>query len=117
MSLAYVDLGAPDAPPIVLLHALGESADDWAVVADRLLREGWRLVALDLRGHGGSDQPGEYSFGAMTTDVTAALDRLWLHDVVLVGHSMGGNVAPGGRHAAGPRGAPGRRGQLPAVRP
>jgi pimeloyl-ACP methyl ester carboxylesterase len=93
VSLAYVDLGAPDAPPIVLLHALGESADDWAVVADRLLREGWRLVALDLRGHGGSDQPGEYSFDAMTTDVTAALDRLGLRDVVLVGHSMGGNVA------------------------
>jgi 3-oxoadipate enol-lactonase len=84
--------GHLSAPNMVLLHALGEQATSWNSVTPRLASL-FRVVNLDLRGHGGSDWPGNYSFELMRDDVIAVLDALGLHDVVLVGHSMGGTVA------------------------
>jgi 3-oxoadipate enol-lactonase len=84
--------GNPDAPPLVLLHALGENATSWDAVALRLAPH-FSLLALDLRGHGASDWPGTYSHELMRDDVTGVLDALGLSDVVLVGHSLGGAVA------------------------
>ncbi|MFB9459214.1 alpha/beta fold hydrolase [Streptomyces antimycoticus] len=90
--LAYQVSGPPDAPPLVLLHALGEDATDWDVVAPVLARSR-RVYALDLRGHGQSDWPRDYSLELMRADVLAVLDELALGQVELVGHSMGGIVA------------------------
>lgn len=90
--LAYEVSGSPDAPAMVLLHALGERAANWAPVTPRLA-EHFHVFALDLRGHGGSDWPGSYSFQLMCDDVVAALDQLGLAKVTLAGHSMGGAVA------------------------
>ena len=84
--------GAEGAPPAVLLHGLGESAATWDDVVPALA-DGHRVVALDLRGHGGSGRPGRYSYELMRDDVLAALDRLGLPAVTLVGHSMGAMVA------------------------
>ncbi|HEX2772657.1 MAG TPA: alpha/beta hydrolase [Micromonosporaceae bacterium] len=84
--------GAPTAPPMVLLHALGEDAHSWDVVVDEFARA-FRVFAIDLRGHGESDRPGVYSFELMRDDVLAVLDRLGLNRVTMVGHSMGGIVA------------------------
>src|SRR5215475_10284339 len=66
--LAYAVSGESDAAPMVLLHALGERAADWQPVADRFT-ERFRVFAFDLRGHGDSDWPGEYSFQLMRDDV------------------------------------------------
>ena len=90
--LAYEVSGVPDAPPMVLLHALGERGSTWAPVSARLA-EGYRVFAFDLRGHGDSDWPGIYSFELMRDDVIGALNQLGLYEVTLVGHSMGGTVA------------------------
>lgn len=90
--LAYQVSGPPDAPPLVLLHALGEDAADWNVVAHGFARS-WRVYALDLRGHGRSDWPGDYSLQLMRDDVLGFLDALGLDRVDLIGHSMGGIVA------------------------
>ena len=84
--------GDPDASPLVLLHALGEDSRDWGGVAGELGRHR-RLYALDLRGHGASDWPGEYSYPLMRDDVLAALDSQGLEAVDLLGHSMGALVA------------------------
>ncbi|MDH6436519.1 3-oxoadipate enol-lactonase [Streptomyces sp. SAI-144] len=84
--------GPPDAPPLVLLHALGEDATDWEAVVPALARSR-RVYALDLRGHGRSDWPGEYSLELMQADVLQFLDALGLGPVDLIGHSMGGIVA------------------------
>jgi pimeloyl-ACP methyl ester carboxylesterase len=91
-SLAYQVSGEPDAPPMVLLHALGEQASNWAPVMPRLAGH-YRVVAVDLRGHGRSDWPGAYSFELMRDDVIALIEQLGLGEVVLIGHSMGGMVA------------------------
>jgi 3-oxoadipate enol-lactonase len=90
--LVYDVTGDPGAPPMVVLHALGDSRADWAPVLARFT-PGHRVYAVDLRGHGDSDRPGTYSFPAMCADVLGLLDELRLTDIVLVGHSMGGVVA------------------------
>ena len=90
--LAYEVVGSAEAPPMVLLHALGERGADWEPVAATFAKR-FRVFAFDLRGHGDSDWPGEYSFRLMRDDVIGALERLGLSKVTLAGHSMGGAVA------------------------
>jgi 3-oxoadipate enol-lactonase len=90
--LAYRMSGDPGAPPLVLLHALGEDGTGWdRVAAD--LASSWRVYVPDLRGHGRSDHPGTYSYELMRDDVIGLMDALGLDRVTLIGHSMGGVVA------------------------
>ena len=90
--LAYRESGPPSAPPLLLLHAMGESGADWEQVA-AALSGSWHVYALDLRGHGRSDWPGRYTLALLRDDVIAFLDALGLPEVTVVGHSMGGAVA------------------------
>ena len=89
--LAYRVWGSPGAPPLVLLHGLGDSAADWGGVGPAFGGH-WRVYAPDLRGHGRSGRPGDYSVELMAADVLAFLDALRLDRVDLIGHSMGGLV-------------------------
>lgn len=78
--------------PLVLLHALGEQGGDWdGIVRERFDRR-FRTIALDLRGHGRSDWPGDYSVDLMSRDVAEVLDLRGVADAVVVGHSLGGAV-------------------------
>jgi len=86
--LAYRTWGTAGAPPLVLLHALGEQSSDWAAIA-RALESSWRVYAPDLRGHGTSDWTGPYTIEQLTADLGAFLDALGLHRVALGGHSIG----------------------------
>ena len=80
--------------PVVLLHGLASNARIWDGVASRLAGTGLRVVALDLRGHGASDQPSVgYDFGSVGRDLEAALAGLGLERPVVAGHSWGANVA------------------------
>ncbi|HEY1822560.1 MAG TPA: alpha/beta hydrolase [Trebonia sp.] len=90
--MSYEVTGDPAAPPMVLLHALGERASDWAPVTPAFAQR-CRVYAPDLRGHGGTDWPGNYSFQLMRDDIIGLLDHLGLRDVILIGHSMGAVVA------------------------
>ena len=91
VTLAYDDIGRSDGDVLVLLHALGEQRSSWSAVTPGLA-ERYRVVSLDLRGHGDSDWPGTYSFRLMAADLLDALEVLALRRVTLVGHSMGGAV-------------------------
>jgi 3-oxoadipate enol-lactonase len=90
--IAYRLVGEVGAPPVVLLHALGEESSTWDVVV-AALAPFFRVVTLDFRGHGHSDRPGDYSFELMRDDVFGLLDHLGLNRTSVVGHSMGGTVA------------------------
>jgi 3-oxoadipate enol-lactonase len=92
LRLGYETWGAPGAPPLVLLHALGEDSSDWRAIAPALA-DRYRVYALDLRGHGRSDHPGTYSYELLRDDVLAFLDVLGLDRIVLVGHSLGAFIA------------------------
>lgn len=87
--LAAETAGPPDGPPLLLLHALGEDRTSWRAVAARLAADGWRTIAVDLRGHGQSGHPGGYAFEDMRDDVLALLDAAGLPEVTLVAHSLG----------------------------
>jgi rifampin ADP-ribosylating transferase len=93
LSVRYASTGADAGPPIVLLHAWGESLR----VFDRLrplLPAGSPVLAYDQRGHGHSDKPPDgYGLGAFAADVIAFLDAFGLPRAVLVGTSSGGYVA------------------------
>jgi non-heme chloroperoxidase len=94
--LAVRMAGPEDAPAIVLLHGWAQSGAAWsAQLADRSLTADYRLVAMDLRGHGVSDVPdiaGGYDDSrAWADDVKAVIDLVG-RPVVLVGWSYGGAV-------------------------
>ena len=79
--------------PLLFLHGLGDSADQFEPIAARLPGN-WRLLALDQRGHGGSFKPaGGYSPFDFADDMKAFLDALGVSSAHLFGHSMGGRNA------------------------
>ncbi|NGN62872.1 alpha/beta fold hydrolase [Streptomyces sp. A7024] len=84
--------GRAEAPPLVLLHGLGASGADWDRIAPHLAAH-WQVFAVDLRGHGYSDWPGEYAFPQFGEDVAGFIGGLGLGPVHLVGHSLGGIAA------------------------
>ncbi|MCE4946121.1 MULTISPECIES: alpha/beta fold hydrolase [Streptomyces] len=90
--LAYRVWGETDAPAAVLLHCLGEDGEDWRGVVGRLATT-HRVFALDQRGHGRSDWPGEYGFERWRDDAIGFVQALGLGPVTLVGHSLGATAA------------------------
>jgi pimeloyl-ACP methyl ester carboxylesterase len=79
--------------PVVFLHGLGSSTRDWEPQTGAL-RDGWRCIALDMRGHGQTEKPrGPYSVKGFAADTLALLDQLEIEAAHLVGVSMGGMVA------------------------
>ena len=92
----YIDVGERDAPLVVLVHGFASSLNAWAGVTPALVREGYRVVALDLKGFGWTDRPrGDYSPKAQAELVLALLDELGLGErrFGLVAHSWGSSVA------------------------
>ncbi len=82
-----------EGPPVILLHGLGSSADDWVFQLPDLGRA-FRCLPLDLRGHGLSDKPpGPYSMALFAADVIGLIQALALGPVHVVGLSLGGMVA------------------------
>ncbi len=82
-----------EGPPAVLLHGLAGHRGEWdATVA--WMRERYRVVTLDQRGHGASERrPADVSCEAYAADVAALFEALELGAVTLIGQSMGGLVA------------------------
>ena len=84
--------GPPDAPPVVLIHALGVTHAIWDEVVARL--PGRRILRFDLRGHGASDvPPAPYAMGTLIRDAERLMDHFALREAVVVGLSIGGMVA------------------------
>jgi len=79
-------------PPAVLLHGGSLTARTWDYLA-LALRAEFRLVALDMRGHGASDWAHDYSIESFASDVMAVIDGLAIERPHLVGMSLGGVVA------------------------
>jgi len=90
--LNYLDAGV--GPAILFVHGLLGSHRHWVHLVDRLTSAGYRVLAPDLFGHGGSAKPtGDYSLGAHAATLRDLLDHLQLERVTLVGHSLGGGIA------------------------
>jgi 2-succinyl-6-hydroxy-2,4-cyclohexadiene-1-carboxylate synthase len=94
-TLAYRDIGPPDAPPLVVLHGFTGSSDDAESLAPGLERR-HRLLVPDLPGHGVSDIiECEEGFGAYGQRhlILSWLDSIGVSRFKLLGYSMGGRLA------------------------
>eukprot|EP00884_Botryococcus_braunii_P020820 jgi/Botrbrau1/7421/Bobra.0112s0020.1 len=91
----WVD-GAPVAPPVLLLHGWPDSSQIWTGQVAALIGAGFRTIAPDLRGYGGSDKPDgvqNYTFKNIMQDIIGILDNLKVDRFYLVGHDWGASLA------------------------
>jgi pimeloyl-ACP methyl ester carboxylesterase len=92
IDVAFSDVGVGE-PALLLIHGLGSYMPVWQRNIDDLARA-HRVVAIDLPGYGKSAKGNfEYSMAFYARVVDGVVDRLALRRVVLVGHSMGGQIA------------------------
>lgn len=90
--MTYVELGEGDDPPIVFLHGLGGSWQNWLENLPRAAQER-RAIAVDLPGFGTSPMPAEdISIPLYARLVEELLEQLGIESAVIVGNSMGGFV-------------------------
>lgn len=97
VQLNVLTLGDPKSPPLVILHGIRDVAASLLVIA-RPLADRWYVVLPELRGHGDSDNSNHYSVWQFIYDLYRVIDALALTTPVIVGHSLGGQIAA--HHAA-----------------
>lgn len=87
--------GPEDGQPVLLVHGWPELAYSWKNQIGPLAQAGYRVIAPDLRGFGGSDCPVEpqaYGIDTLVADLTGLLDALGHERAVFVGHDWGGII-------------------------
>lgn len=91
VKINYYEAG--QGPPVILVHGFGASAYAWRFLAPALARD-HRVLTIDLKGFGLSAKPedGKYSIRDQADMVAAFIRSRDLHDLVVIGHSMGGGV-------------------------
>jgi len=93
MDLYFLDSGNPSGRVIVFIHGFPFNHEMWKQQVD-LLREDYRVIAYDLRGHGRSGVgDGQYAFEFFVDDLIGLLDHLKIGRAVLCGLSIGGYIA------------------------
>jgi pimeloyl-ACP methyl ester carboxylesterase len=96
ITLRVLDAGPADGPVVVLTHGFPELGFSWRHQVPVLARAGYRVIAPDQRGYGGSSRPESieaYDIAALTGDVVGLLDLLGAQRAALVGHDWGAVVA------------------------
>jgi 3-oxoadipate enol-lactonase len=90
----YYDLtGAESGPVVCFTHSLASDSGMWAEQMPPLLAAGFRVLRVDMRGHGGSDAvAGDYTMTQLADDVAFALEALGLKQVHYIGLSIGGMI-------------------------
>jgi pimeloyl-ACP methyl ester carboxylesterase len=96
VEIAYLDEGEGD--PIVLVHGFASSKTvNWVYPTwvSELRKNGYRVIALDNRGHGDSEKlydSESYHIGIMAGDITALMDHLKIERADIMGYSLGGRM-------------------------
>lgn len=94
-NLGYLELGRREAPCVVFLHGFGADLLTWQMCLVPLAAT-YRVIALDLPGHGrSSPDVGPANLTFMTDWLDEALDVLGVREAHIVGHSMGAKIALG----------------------
>ncbi len=91
VTVAFEDRGSGD-PVLVFIHGLAGDRSDWDYQFSHF-SGGHRVVAIDLPGNGDSGRDRHiWTMAAFGEDVASVADHLGLEDMILVGHSLGGDV-------------------------
>jgi pimeloyl-ACP methyl ester carboxylesterase len=95
LKVRVVERGDPELPPVVLVHGWGCSVYVFRLNMPALAEAGFRVIAVDLKGHGLSDKPvapDEYTIDSLVEHLRDILDALGLQRPALAGHSLGGSL-------------------------
>jgi esterase len=90
MKLFYRKFG--DGPPVIILHGLYGSSDNWVTIAKKL-GDSFTVILPDQRNHGQSPHSGIHDYDSMRDDLYELVTDLRLKKFFLAGHSMGGKTA------------------------
>jgi pimeloyl-ACP methyl ester carboxylesterase len=88
--MAVHELG--EGPPVILVHGFPELAFSWRHQLPALAAAGYRAIAPDMRGYGGTDKPrdvADYTIQHLIGDLTGLMDALSIEKAVLAGHDWG----------------------------
>jgi 3-oxoadipate enol-lactonase len=90
----YYDLiGREDGPVVCITHSLASDGGSWAEQMPALLQAGFRVLRLDMRGHGGSAPvAGDYTMSQLAGDVASVIEALGFAQVHYIGLSIGGMI-------------------------
>ena len=78
--------------PIVILHGVFGSSDNWFTVSKMIAEKGFAVYTLDARNHGQSPKSDDFSYDLMAEDLNEFLTHYQIEKPIIVGHSMGGKV-------------------------
>ncbi|MBO0930490.1 alpha/beta fold hydrolase [Fibrella aquatilis] len=92
MKLYFREVGDPANQPLIILHGLFGSSDNWLTISKSIAALGYRVIMVDQRNHGQSPRSDDHSYPAMAADLHELILNLGLQQPVLVGHSMGGKT-------------------------
>ncbi|MDP2118276.1 MAG: alpha/beta hydrolase [Hoeflea sp.] len=99
LEIAWYEAGSPDGVPVLLIHGFASTAHvNWVFPGwfKTLDEAGYRVIALDNRGHGESDKPHEaqaYSPEIMAADAAGLLEELRIGSAHVMGYSMGARIS------------------------
>jgi esterase len=82
----------PSAKPIIILHGLFGSCDNWLTQA-KLFAEHFHVFTVDQRNHGLSPHSEDFDYTVMVGDLLEFIESRYLKDAIVIGHSMGGKTA------------------------
>jgi 3-oxoadipate enol-lactonase len=92
-NIAYDLIGSETDPVVCMTHSLASDGGMWAEQVPALLAGGFRVLRIDMRGHGGSEPvEGPYTMSQLSADVTAVIDAIGLAKVHYIGLSIGGMI-------------------------
>lgn len=92
----YLEAGPADGPLMIFLHGWPEIGLMWRAQVEAFAAEGWRCVAPDMRGYGGSSAPtgpSAYALKEIVDDMVELHDHLGGRPAIWVGHDLGSPVA------------------------
>lgn len=90
MKLHYKIFG--EGEPLIIIHGLFGMLDNWQTLGKKWA-ENYQVVLVDLRNHGHSPWDDEHTYQLMMEDLEELADDLFLEDINIIGHSMGGKLA------------------------
>jgi esterase len=90
MKLHYKILG--EGEPLIIIHGLFGMLDNWQTLA-KIWAKDYQVILVDLRNHGHSPWDDQHNYDLMMADLEELTDDLFLDEVHIIGHSMGGKLA------------------------
>jgi pimeloyl-ACP methyl ester carboxylesterase len=90
MKLHYKQFG--EGQPLVIMHGLFGMLDNWQTLGKQWA-ENYHVILVDNRNHGHSPHAPDFNYEVMVDDLAELVDDLFLDDLYIIGHSMGGKIA------------------------